>query len=331
MADIHILAVDGGLYSSITALHDAFFIAELWHRELKKPSAPLFNTRILTMDGRPVTACGGFTVQPHIAMEEVRDSDYVIVAPLMPHLTDMPGDLDRLREWLLRMMGRDACVATICTGSFILAEMGLLDGRRATTNWQFARMFRRKYPRVVLEPEEMLVQDGPLITTGAVTSVYGLILHMINRIGSPELAAVVSKALLIEGSRRDQTPYTMFSPIRRHGDEQVLRAQAFIETEYARIESIDTVAREVGVSPRHFIRRFKQATGEPPLKYLQQVRVQKAKERLETTADTVEEITWAVGYRDISSFGRLFKQHTRLSPKAYRDKFSLARPAAQSI
>ncbi len=250
-------------------------------------------------------------------------SDYMIITPNLPHLTDMPKHIDQLCSHLTGIMDTGATIATVCTGSFILAETGLLNGKRATTNWQFARMFKKKYPLVRLEPDQALVQDGNIITTGAVTSVYGLILNIIKEIATPSLAALVSKALLIEGGRTEQTPYMLYSPSKSHGDDQVLEAQNYIEKKFAQITSMDDVAKEVGVSPRNLIRRFKKATGDPPLKYLQQIRIQKAKEKLETTKDTVDEITWAVGYKDISSFGRLFKQYTQLSPRTYREKFAL--------
>ncbi|MFK5954136.1 MAG: helix-turn-helix domain-containing protein [Desulfobacterium sp.] len=323
MVTIDILAIEDGLYSNIMTLHDAFFIANLWYTKLTESSSPLFETRILTLDGKPIKACGGFEVKPDRSLYEAKKSDYLIINPFMPHQSPIPKGLDKLGNRLASLMDKGTIVATVCTGAFILAETGLLDHRRATTHWQFARMFKKQYPKVRLEPEHMLVQDGNIISTGAVTAVYSLILHIIHKVGSPGLASVISKALLQDGSRKDQAPYSIFSPEKKHKDIQVLKAQKFIEKEFASISNIDAIAGEVGVSPRHFIRRFKKATGEPPLKYLQQVRIEKAKEKLENTKDTVDEITWAVGYKDISSFGRLFKQQTRLSPTAYRGKFSL--------
>ncbi len=327
MVTIDILAIEDGLYSNIMTLHDSFFIANLWYTKLTESSSPLFETRILTLDGKPIKACGGFKVQPDLSLYEAKKSEYIIINPLMPHQNPIPKGLDRLGNRLASLMDEGTIVATVCTGAFILAEMGLLDHRRATTHWQFARMFKRQYPRVRLEPEHMLIQDGNIISTGAATAVYNLILHIIHKVGSLGLASVVSKALLQDGNRKEQSPYFIFSPEKRHRDVQVLKAQEFIEKEFASITTIDDIACEAGLSPRHFIRRFKKATGDPPLKYLQQVRVEKAKEKLETTNDTVDEITWAVGYKDISSFGRLFKQQTRLSPTAYRKKFSLPFPA----
>ncbi|MCG8619411.1 MAG: helix-turn-helix domain-containing protein [Desulfobacterales bacterium] len=322
MATINILAVEGALFSNITGFCDALYIANLWHQELTGSKERLFNTRILTMDGNPVNACGGIRIEPQGSIGDAGPCDYAIVSPQLPHKTQMPEGMDRLGLWLDGLTDCGTTVASVCTGAFILAETGLLDQRKATTNWQFARMFRRRYPTVDLQADQMLVRDGSFITTGAVTALYNLILYMVQDLGSQALASVVSKALLIDHNRRDQTPYSRFMPARGHNDDQIKAAQTYIENDFSNIESIEEIAREVGVSPRHFIRRFKKATGDPPLKYLQQVRIEKAKEKLETTRETVENITWAVGYKDLSSFGRLFKQYTGLSPKVYRDRFS---------
>jgi transcriptional regulator GlxA family with amidase domain len=324
MAKISILAVEGGLNSSISTLSDSFLMAELWHQRLCGSNrTPLFETHILTIDGNPVEACGGSSIQPHRSIQRVTESDYVIISPFWLDKAKMPGHIGTLSGWLKGLMDQGATIAAVCTGSFILAETGLLDGRRATTNWQFVQTFQKLYPHVSLEPEHMLIKDGNIITTGAVTAVYSLIIHIVRELGSPELASVISKVLLIDTNRPDQTPYNVFSPNKGHGDSQVLRAQQFIEKKYAEIGSIEEIADEVGISLRHFIRRFQKATGDQPLKYLQRVRIDKARELLETTRDNVDQITWAVGYQDISSFGRLFRQYTGLSPSAYRERFFL--------
>ncbi len=131
--------------------------------------------------------------------------------------------------------------------------------------------------------------------------------------------------MLIDQERQSQTPYIIYNFQKDHSDSQILQAQLWLEKNYAEKISMDTLAKQVGLSPRHFKRRFKQATDESPLSYLQHIRVEIAKKKLENTMDTVNEITWKVGYEDINSFRRLFKKHAGLSPKGYRNKFSSAR------
>ena len=313
---------EGAFFSSVSMLVDAFAIANLWQGMLTaKAAAPLFQTEILTTDGAPVTALGNIPVMPHGAVEEEAVTDCLVIAPTLPNVTPMPANLDRLGQWIDALRHRAVPIATVCTGTFILAELGLLDGKTATTNWQYARMFQKRYPKVNLKVQAVLTEDDGIFCTGAATAVYHLALQLIRRFGSDRLASACSKALLVDPNRSSQTPYVLNNPMRNHGDAQVLKAQQLIEEKFAAIDTVDTIARQVGISPRHFKRRFKSATGDLPLKYLQRIRIDAAKEKLETTHETIEEITWAVGYQDVSSFSRLFKQHTEISPRAYREKF----------
>lgn len=313
---------EGALFASVTMLMDAFAIANLWERSFRGIEAPpLFETEILTTNGDPVNALGDIPVLPHGAVDPQASTGCLVVAPFLPNVTPMPANIHALGCWIDALRDEGTPIATVCTGTFILAELGLLDGKTATTNWQYARMFRRRYPRVNLTPKFMLTEDDGILCTGAATAVYHLALHFIRRFGSDKLATTCSKALLVDPNRNSQTPYISSNPRRNHGDTQVLVAQGLIEEDYATIDTVDAVAKEVGISPRHFKRRFKSATGDLPSKYLQRIRIEAAKKRLETSRDTIEEITWAVGYRDVSSFSRLFKQHTEISPRAYREKF----------
>jgi len=313
---------EGALFSGVAMLMDAFSIANLWHRAFTgQKQETLFRTEILTTNGAPVQAYGGLQVMPHRAVDAAIQTNCLIISPFIPNVTPMPGNMELIEQWIHALRHRHTPIATSCTGTFYLAEMGLLDGKTATTNWQYARMFQKRYPKVRLCPQLMMTEDDGILCTGAATAVYHLGLHLIRLFGSNELACAVSKALLVDPNRNSQIPYVVSRPLKNHGDAQVLMAQQAMEENFAAIDTIDAVARNVGISPRHFKRRFKSATGALPLKYLQQIRIDAAKEKLETTRATIEEITWAVGYSDVSSFCRLFKQYTEISPSAYREKF----------
>ena len=323
MARITFWAGDGCLFSGIAGLMDAFSIANLWYRAMDPQGPdPLFETELVTSDGKPVRAYGGIEFKPARSLEAVQRSDFIIVPPYLPHEVPLPERSDPLYAWIEHHYGRRTPVGTMCSGTFLLAETGLLDGRVATVNWHFARMFRERYPRVRLKPELIMSEDDGLICTGASTAMFHLALYMINLFGSRELAAVCSKVLLVDPSRHSQTPYMISDFNKSHGDAAVLKTQLQMESRFSENLPIDTLARETGLSPRHFKRRFKQATGEAPLGYLQRVRIEQAKQRLETTRDTMNEITWQIGYEDSSSFRRLFKKFTGLAPREYRDKFS---------
>ena len=321
MTKISIWAGEGCLSSNVNMLFDALAVAELWHRADDNTKEPLFEIEVLTSDGKPVTGYGGLIVHPHRSIMDVERTDFLMLATIMPNVAPMPPGLSVLKAWIEALRKNNTPVSTICTGAFLLAEMGFLSGKTATTNWHYARLFRRNYPDVNLKPKLMMAEDGGFITTGATTAGYNLVLHIIRTFCSEKLASLCSKIFLVDPGRDSQTPYTISTPLKGHGDQQILKAQMIIEQEYPSLKSIDSIAKTVGISHRHFSRRFRQATGELPVKYLQRTRIDAAKELLETTLKTTDEITWDVGYQDVSSFCRLFRKATELSPKAYRDKF----------
>ena len=253
---------------------------------------------------------------------DVDQTDLVIIPPFLPYVEQHYENAKDMIDWITARYERGVSIAALCTGAFILAETGLLDGRQATTNWIYARLFRRRYPKVHLKPERILTKDNGLICTGAVSAFFNLGLHIIETFGSSELSFQCSKALLVDSKRESQASYAIFNCYKGHGDDGILKAQQLMESHLTENMSMESIANQLGISPRHFIRRFKKATSESPLNYLQQMRVEKAKNILETRADTVDEITQAIGYENSSTFRKLFKQSTGLSPREYRNKFT---------
>ncbi|MDA8141483.1 MAG: GlxA family transcriptional regulator [Desulfobacteraceae bacterium] len=322
MAKITFLAYEGCFFSGISSLIDGFWIANAWHGAMCDTACgSLFETRIVTVDGKPVRAAGNVQILPDGAMAGEEPADVIVIpaSPTVPQCS-VPG-MEAILEWLKRQHQRNITLAATCTGAFVLAEAGLLDGRTATTNWQFARQFKRRYPKVRLRMDRILTEEENMVCTGAASAVLNLGLHLIRRYGSEELASVCAKALLVDPHRDRQTPYVIFSARQDHGDPEILQAQQYMHDQFGNAIAIDDLARQVGISPRHFKRRFRKATGESPLGYLQNLRIEAAKKKLETTRENVNEITYRIGYEDSSTFRRLFKKHTGISPREYRDKF----------
>jgi transcriptional regulator GlxA family with amidase domain len=332
MATITFLAYDRCMFSGITGLMDAFAIANLWIQYFQRkgemaeaPPGPAFNTEIVTMGGEPVVTSHGVQIQPDRAMEDVDGADLILIPPYLFANHSLPDDMTEIKRWLVEQYHRRARIGAVCTGAFILAMTGLLDGKIATTNWQVARRFQRQFPKVRLKPERVLTEDSGLICSGAVTAQYNLGLYVIELYGSEDLSRACAKALLVDPNRTAQTPYVIANFSKNHGDKDILKAQQWMEDHYSDPITVDDAARHVGLSPRHFKRRFKTATHETPLAYIQQIRLESAKKRLETTTDNIDEITHQIGYEDSSTFRRLFKKYTDLSPRAYREKFSSCR------
>ncbi len=307
--------------SGVTGLLDAFAIANLWQRKLTGCDEQLFTAELVSGDGKPIRSVGCVELHPHTSIVEAEHVQYIIVPPVFPSPElgrQLQGDVKR---WLIENKRRDVPIAAVCTGSFLLAETGLLDDRVATTNWQFARKFRNLFPKVKLRPKMILTEDVGVLCTGAATAYLNLALHLIRQFGSEELASVCAKALLIDPNRTSQAPYFVEPSRESHADTAINKAQQFMERKYSEIRSIDEIAEYVSISSRHFKRRFKQAVGSSPLLYLQDIRIRQAKKKLESTRESIDEITLLVGYENASTFRRLFKARTSLSPREYRDKF----------
>lgn len=322
MVKIVLLAEQGCISSGVIGFLDFLAVANVWWQVLGEGSGdPLFESVMVTVDGNPVQGNGGIELKPRMAMDQVEDADLIMVPALFP-----PFDMKNLRigkicQWLRQRHSKGDCIAAGCTGTFFLAEAGLLDGKIATTNWLFTGLFRVEYPEVDLCVDRLITEEDRLICAGAASAYLDLCLYIIEKFGSATLASKCSKNFLVDPARRQST-YATHDFWKNHADKQVLEAQLWMEEHYPDRILIDELAQKVGISPRHFVRRFKHATGETPVAYLQHLRIENAKERLETTVDTVNEITWSVGYEDVNSFRRLFIKHTGIPPKEYRNKFS---------
>jgi transcriptional regulator GlxA family with amidase domain len=323
MIKVTLFADQHCVMSGIAASIEFFNLCNyFWHRTRGHDSDPLFHTEIVTKTGAPVSAFGGIPIQPSRAISEVRATDLILIPSFQPDITPVLDDSKAVVAWLKDHHQRHAKIGAISAGAFILAETGLLNNRISTTNWLFLEQFKDRYPEVRLKPQQVLTEDGGLMCTASNNFTVDLCTYFIKQQGFKELAAKFSKGLMLDPNWEDPSPWTIFDVQKKHNDKEILKAQEWMEENYSEIKYIDMIAHKISFSPRHFKRRFKKTTGDPPLTYLQRLRVEAAKHRLEATEDTISDITWRVGYDDTNSFRRLFKKHTGFSPKEYRHKFS---------
>lgn len=212
-------------------------------------------------------------------------------------------------------------MASVCSGAFLLAEADLLDGRRVTTHWRHANSFRQKYPKTIIDTDRLLVDLGDIVTAGGVMAWTDLALHMIQRFGSRRMMMGVARMFVLDPPEREQSYYASFIPDTNHPDRQIAEVQALLQDSLGAAHSISSLARNAGMSERSFLRRFKMATGLTPVTYLQCLRVEAARSRLELTRDSFERISWDVGYGDTAAFRRVFRRIVGLSPSDYRRRF----------
>ncbi|WP_367303950.1 GlxA family transcriptional regulator [Burkholderia multivorans] len=224
-------------------------------------------------------------------------------------------------DWLVAQWNAGACLAANCTGTFVLAKTGLLDGRPATTTWWLAEQFRTKFPRVNLQLEPVITEADRLICAGAQSSYLLQTVHIIERLSGPTIASQVAKTMLIDVSQTKQTPFLPLLADKTHADSLVHRAQHWLQKNMTKEVRMSEMASELGVSERTLIRRCQAALDQAPLRYLQSLRIEAARGLLEGGDLNVETIAIKVGYNDVSSFCRLFKEKVGLSPGAYRGRF----------
>ncbi|MAM76455.1 GlxA family transcriptional regulator [uncultured Tistrella sp.] len=228
-----------------------------------------------------------------------------------------------LARWLTARHGDGAVLCSVCAGAFLLAETGLLDGRPATTHWNYHDRFASRFPAIRVDTARLLIDDGDLITAGGVMSWTDLGLALIARLLGPALMVRTARFLLIDPPGREQRAYSLFVPRLDHGDAAILKVQHWLQATGAREVRLPDLAARAGLEERTFLRRFRKATGLRPVEYCQHLRITRARERLERSADTVDRIAWEAGYEDPASFRKLFQRITGLTPAAYRERFGV--------
>ncbi len=224
-------------------------------------------------------------------------------------------------EWLRQQYQRQTELASICVGSFLLAATGLLDGKKATTNWMFAELFRNIYPQVILEDDKVIVDQGRIYTCGGAFSFTTFMIYLIEKFCGHEVAITASKILMINMHQQPQTSFSIFQFQTDHNDEAVNRVQQYMEKHYHQPISVTDMARIGNMSSRSLIRHFEQATGNTPLEYLQRFRIEHAKKLLENRVISIEQVATKCGYEDMSFFRKIFKRHTGMTPRDYMNKY----------
>ncbi|WP_277372635.1 GlxA family transcriptional regulator [Pseudomonas sp. AA-38] len=227
-------------------------------------------------------------------------------------------------DWLRQQHGVGVTLASVCAGAFPLAHAGLLDGRRVTTHWALAAQLAARFPQVQVLPERMVVDDGDLITAGGLMAWTDLGLALVTRLLGPTVAAETARFLVVDLNRESQRHFSHFVPSFDHGDAAVLAVQHWLQGEASAEAVLADMAARAGLGERTFLRRFRAATGLKPTEYCQQLRVTKARELLEFTRQSIDQVAWQVGYRDSGAFRKVFARLVGLSPGDYRRRFGTA-------
>ena len=265
---------------------------------------------------------GLFSVRPHTHIDKIQKTDLIIIPSLNHDYVKAVNQNQVLIDWIKKQHHSGAEVAAICTGAFLLATSGLLDGKSCSTHWAAADAFKKMFPKVNLHRDRLITDEQGIYTNGGAYSFLNLILYLVEKYYDRETAIFCSKVYQIEMDRQSQSEFIIFNGQKHHNDAVVLEAQNFMEQHYEDKISMQRLSTQLHVGRRNFDRRFIRATGITPLDYLQRVKVEAAKKSLESSRKTVNEVMYDVGYSDTKSFRELFIRVTGISPIDYKTKYN---------
>jgi transcriptional regulator GlxA family with amidase domain len=286
-----------------------------------------FKAEIVAARAGSLSSASGVPVEAQRSFKQVDSADVIIVPSVLVERGEwQKGRYPELVQWLSEMHAAGAQLCSTCSGVLLLAETGLLDGKDATVHWMYAQTFRRNFPNVRLRLDRALVAAGvyqEFLMSGTSTSWHDLILYLIAQHAGPTAAQTIAKFFAFQWHADGLSPYAIFEPVTDHGDAAIHKAQSWLARHFSVANPIEQAVRISGIPERSFKRRFKSATGHAPIDYVQRLRVEEAKRRLERTREPVDEISWKVGYEDPAFFRRLFKRITGVTAGAYRRKFHI--------
>lgn len=326
---IAVLAPEGALASSLTAPLDAFRVANALYRRTHPGTPDPFLLDLVNAHGRrEVAAAGGLIVG---GLGRYSDDIDVLIVPGLEYrdADDLVSRIDQLhaeQELVRKAWQSGRTVAGSCSGTFLMAASGVLDGVRATTSWWLAPAFARRFPQVQLDPQALVVELERRITAGAVTAMFTVVLRLIEQRMGPELAQNTARVLLVDYERQSQAPFVVEALLQRPRTPFSEKIERFLRSRLEQEFSIEDLAAHCAMSPRTLLRRFQQVYHRSPQAYVQELRVERAKALLDSTQLSLAEVVEQCGYSDVASFRKLFKRLTALTPADYRERFRMRGP-----
>jgi transcriptional regulator GlxA family with amidase domain len=290
--------------------------------------APLFNVQLVGLTRDVKLNGGSFTVHTDLLIDEVQKTDLIFVPAL---IGDMRTALEANKDfipWLHKHYKSGTEIASLCIGTFLLASSGLLDGHKCSTHWRYANQFRDMFPNVTLVDDRIITEEQGLYTSGGANSYWNLLLYLLEKYTDRETAIMAAKVFAIEIDRKSQSPFIMFKGQNGHQDEEIRKAQEFIENNFSEKITVDQLSDMFAIGRRSLERRFKKATCNTVSEYIQRVKIEAAKKALETSRKNVHEVMYDVGYADTKAFRTIFKKIAGLSPIEYRNKYNKEAAAA---
>lgn len=306
--------------SSIVGAYKIFSRANAYWKATGKKE--LFAVQLAGISKKVDFYDGLFSVKPHTHIAAINQTNLIIIPSLNHNYETALKGNKTLVDWVARQYKDGAEVATICTGAFMLAASGLLDGKSCSTHWSAADNFRTMFPKVNLQTDQLITDENGIYTNGGAYSFLNLMIYLVEKYYDRQTAIFCSKVFQIEMDRQSQSEFIIFKGQKSHGDEMVRQAQTYIEDNMSEKITVEQLSAKFAVGRRNFDRRFIKATGNTPVEYAQRVKIESAKKYLENSRKTINEVMYEVGYADVKAFREVFKKITGISPLEYRGKYS---------
>ncbi|UKJ07666.1 GlxA family transcriptional regulator [Solitalea lacus] len=283
---------------------------------------PIFKVQLIGLSNATPVSGGLFTVNTEILIDDVKKTDLIIIPALDGDLNQAIENNQELIPWLINQYKKGAEIASLCLGAFLLASTGLLNGKSCATHWMAGNQFKTMFPDVNLVTEKIITDEHGLYSSGGAFSYMNLILYLIEKYAGREMAILSAKVFAIEIDRTTQSPFIMFQGQKEHEDDAIKKAQEFIEHNFHERITVDDLASMLAMGRRSLERRFKKATCNTVIEYIQRVKIEAAKKGFETSLKNINEVMYEVGYSDTKAFRSTFKKFTGLSPIDYRNKYN---------
>lgn len=321
MKHLTILVPDGeNNLSSIVGAYKIFTRAnEYWKKAGNKD---VFTIQLAGISKKVDFHGGLFSVKPHTHISAIAKTNLVIVPSLNHNYQQALKYNKALVDWIAHQYKNGAEVASICTGAFLLAQSGLLDGKSCSTHWATADNFRLMFDKVNVQPDKLITDEKGIYTNGGGYSFLNLMIYLVEKYYDRQTAIFCAKVFQIEMDRKSQSAFIIFTGQKQHGDETIKKAQDYMERNLTEKISVELLSSKFAVGRRNFDRRFIKATGNTPIEYLQRVKIEKAKKSLENSRKTINEVMYEVGYADVKAFREVFRKITGMSPLEYKGRYN---------
>lgn len=314
------------ILSSIVGPYKVFKSVNDYYLQSGKSEHPFFDVNLVGIDKETTLYDGAFSIHCNATLKEVSKTDLIIIPAVIPQhvIKELEVNSDFFSWIKQQRLIHNTEIASLCMGAFFLAETGLINHKQCATHWAGIELFKQRYPHIKIKPEKIVTDEEGIYSSGGAYSFLNLIIHLIHKYCGPEVAIYISKMFEIDIDRDNQNQFAIFQNQKVHTDDLIQKAQQYIENNVTEKISVDELSKSLAISRRNFIRRFKKATFNTPLEYIQRVKIEVAKNALESSQQTINEVMFSIGYSDVKAFRALFKRYTGLTPIAYKNKYNRA-------